>query len=354
MPIQLSAVTFYLPFHIDGLEAVPADADEYWPWIVQLRGINEGKYSWTLQTYLQLRRAGLACTLSSRFPDHGIVISHRDFLPALLRPRNNVFLICIKPDRKAHSWAHFYIAQNSSDRFLSTKRGKDRHAVMPLWPQPGLLPRLESRGTTCSNVSYFGRLQNLTEELVSSEWSKQLEALGFAWCAVSKEHWHDYRKVDVMVAVRSFAASVDHRDQVGDADVKPPSKLINSWIAGVPAIVGHDTAFHGIRRSQLDYIEVTSKSDLLDALRKLRANHSLYSDMVANGRERAAQYSAPAVSDRWLALLHGSVAEHYENWRKMKPIRRFWVNWARVASVLFTARNYRDAAISLTRKAWPQ
>lgn len=225
---------------------------------------------------------------------------------------------------------------------------------MPFWPQPGLLPRLDDRGTTCLNVSYFGRLQNLANELWAEEWKKQLESLGFAWSVASKEHWHDYQTVDVMVAVRSFAPGVDHTDQVGDSDVKPPSKLINSWIAGVPAIVGHDTAFESIRRSRLDYIEVASRSDLLEALQELRANHSLYSDMVANGRERAVEYSAPAVCDRWLGLLQGSVAVQYEKWRRMRPIQRFWVNWASIAGVLFTARNYRDAAISLTRKAWPQ
>lgn len=322
--------------------------------MIQQRGIGEGKYSWTLQTYLQLQHAGVACSICNHFPKHGIVISHRDFLPSMLRPRNDVFLICIKPDRKAHSWAHFYVAQNDSDRFLTSKQGRGRYIVMPFWPQPGLLPRLDDRGTTCLNVSYFGRLHNLANELLVDNWKKQLESLGFAWSIVSKKHWHDYRTADVTLAVRSFAARVDHRDHVDDSDVKPPSKLINSWIAGVPAIVGRDTAFQSIRRSRLDYIEVTSTLDVVDALRELRANHSLYGDMVANGRERAAEYSAPAVCDRWLALLHGSVAVEYENWRAMNPMRRFCVNWANVASVLFSARNYRDAAISLTRKAWPQ
>ena len=39
--------------------------------------------------------------------------------------------------------------------------------------------------------------------------------------------------------------------------LKPPSKLFNSWLAGVPAVLGHESAYRAERRSDLDYIEVS-------------------------------------------------------------------------------------------------
>src|SRR5690606_32884295 len=113
------------------------DPEEYWSWIVRHRSVGEGKYSWTLQTYLYLRAAGVPCVLAKEFPQRGIVITHRDFLPVFQLPRSDVFLVCIKPDRKEHTWAQHYVVQNRSDRTFS-QFGAHRVSETPSWPQPSL------------------------------------------------------------------------------------------------------------------------------------------------------------------------------------------------------------------------
>src|SRR5688572_21664688 len=79
-------ITFYLPYRRDGIASLPSSLADYWSWLLSHEGISKGKYSWTLQTYMQLSEAGLACRLSEEFPRSGIVISHRDFLPIFLAP----------------------------------------------------------------------------------------------------------------------------------------------------------------------------------------------------------------------------------------------------------------------------
>jgi hypothetical protein len=47
--------------------------------------------------------------------------------------------------------------------------------------------------------------------------------------------WHDYSTDDLVLAVRDLTEK--------DALVKPASKLVNAWIAGVPALLGPEPAF---------------------------------------------------------------------------------------------------------------
>jgi hypothetical protein len=110
-------IQFYIPYNRDGLAKLPAKIDDYWQWISEHGHIPEGKYSWTLQTYLYLRKS-ISCKITPIFPDKGIVVTHRDFIHFLKNPFTTVYLVCIKPDRKEHSWAHYHIVQNLNDDYI--------------------------------------------------------------------------------------------------------------------------------------------------------------------------------------------------------------------------------------------
>ena len=324
-----AAVFFYAPFTRDGIERVPETPEAYWAWILSHPKIGEGKYTWTLQTYLFMKQAGLPCQLVTELPRRGIVISHRDFLPSFLPPRAGVFLICIKADRNEHSWAHFHVVQNARDSLLA----RDRPAIaMDHWPQPSLIARDTARGTRCENLGYFGRELNLAPELRTQEWSAELTALGWTWSARDRAHWHDYHDIDVTISVRDFETHGVSNDPVLNADSKPASKLVNSWHAGVPAIVGRESAFRRARRSRLDFIEVESMDDLRSALATLRANPSLYHDMVANGLRRAAEHSPAEVASQWKTLLTEGIAESLAAWRAQNSFTRLANGYRRMLS----------------------
>ena len=196
------------------------------------------------EAYLHLKAAGYPAQLLAKFPKSGLVVSHRDFLPIHLRPRAGTFLVCIKPDRKPHTWAHFYIVQNKADKIVARMPGRVRD--VPFWPQPGLLPRSESRGTRCERATYFGHLVNLAPELNAPEWTSDMQAVGFTWHVPGLPEWHDYRETDIAVSVRQFGQAAAPDNPVLNPNSKPPSKLVNSWLAGVPAIVGRESSFAAV------------------------------------------------------------------------------------------------------------
>ena len=84
---------------------------------------------------------------------------------------------------------------------------------------------------------------------------------------------------------------------------KPPSKLINAWLAHTPALLGDEPAFVNLRRSPLDYLSVSSPADVTTALLRFKNEPQLFHDMVRNGVERGRDYNASALRERWLDLL---------------------------------------------------
>src|SRR5687767_7710026 len=249
-------IYFFVPSGGDWSD-LPADMNDYWAWMrsqVQL-GV-WGQFNWTLQTHLRLRAAGFCSRLVREIPDEGIVVAHRDFFPTDLRPSRRQLLVCLLADRNPrgsngyHPYAQIHVVQNPNDDFLAHPSPEFRAYYMPQWPQPGLLPRDPERGDRFEVAAFFGYEHNLAPELRQAQWTERVHDLGLIWRSVPRYRWHDYRDVDVVVAVRRFG----YRDYPH----KPPSKLYNFWHAGVPAILGAESAFRANRRSDVDYLEVQS------------------------------------------------------------------------------------------------
>ncbi len=117
------------------------------------------------------------------------------------------------------------------------------------WPQPDLIPRDPGARRLGGKMrAFFGAEECIANEMHSEEWAATLRDLGLQWHFVKPEKWHDFSEVDVVVAIRDFVGN--HR--YGN---KPPTKLFNAWRAGVPAILGRESAYHQQWRRSLDYLE---------------------------------------------------------------------------------------------------
>jgi len=126
-----------------------------------------------------------------------------------------------------------------------------------------------------------------------------------------------------------------------DALIKPPSKLVNAWVAGVPALLGPEPAFRDLRKSELDYIEIRKPNDVVTALRTLKEQPALYAAIVANGLRRGAEFSTTKIVERWLAMLAGPVAQEYGKWRATSTATKI-IRYARRSLQFKTAtRVYR-------------
>lgn len=259
----------------------------------------DSRESWILQTYWRLLDSGYPVSLADNVPSAGVVVIHRDdlhSLPFWPTALGSVTWVSVRSDRASTPLGDIEIVQNS------TVAKPCRIEYMNHWPQPGLVARDRKRGNTVENVAYKGVLENLHPAMRTEEWTTSLARQGIhfeldipngddsASC-----NWHDYRDVDVVVALRPRSDSQYIH--------KPPSKLINAWLAGVPAVLGGEGAYRGLRKSALDYIEVGNSEDALAAILRLRDSPTLYKTMVEAGFKRSIEVSSEATLRAWIDFL---------------------------------------------------
>jgi hypothetical protein len=314
MTQPLPPIYFYIPPSYFP-QTLPKSADEPW------QGFAMGIHAWTLQTYLRLQADGFSCQLVQEFPQRGIVILHRNALRACpnLKPGRDILLVCLKAELPPYPFAQLHVVQNPNET-----RTFPGSYFLPHWTQPGLIGRNSERGDRFESVAFFGHEVNLAPELKHPSWQEQLAALGLRWQPLINRNrwdkseainpqWHDYSVVDVVVAVRSFNHQQLQRHRHYRS--KPATKLYNAWLAGVPAILGGESAYQAERQSPLDYLEVSSPDELLAALKHLRDNPSLREAMVRQGQARAREIHPTATTAQWRKFLTEIATPTYYRWR---------------------------------------
>jgi hypothetical protein len=271
--------------------------------------------SWSTQPYIQLKQRGLNVQLVSYcIPGKICIVTYED-LKITDFPFNSYVVTC-RHDRGRPEICEQRIVQNPLNVIDSTDH------FLPHWPQPGLQPRDKSRGTKVKNVVYKGRPVNLDDPFKSPDFLHQLQSLGMNLSVSPNNRQErvrdsrDYKNADVVLAVRPNVRSEYF------LSLKPPSKLINAWLAGCPALLGSEPAFQSLRQSELDYIEVLSPDDVIAALVRLRDNPALYSAMVENGFRRAEKFTQDHIALLWRDLLAGPIAKGYEQWLSQSPIQK--------------------------------
>lgn len=267
--------------------------------------------SWTLQTYLRLREQGYSCRLVDTIPKKGIVVVHRGDLPFNTTPSPNQLFVTTLGDAGWHPYAQVQITQNPNHL-----NGVENTFFMHHWTQPGLIPRDEDRGDAFENIGYFGHPDQLADELHHEQWEQFLAERGLNWIPVHKgsHRQSDYSDIDLIVAIRSFdGRSYDH---------KPATKLHNAWLAGVPAILGPESAYQNERTHEADYLEARTYVELCHYIGELCDDVALRRRLRKRSEERRSVIDSKQKAKDWWNLLTGSVTDIYENWVRMSPIRQ--------------------------------
>lgn len=281
--------------------------------------------NWIASTYIELQKAGLSCEVIEHIPKQGIVLADRDSLGNRYPYLNSSFLICVKGDKEFHPSAHRHIVQNTID-IKDPSQSIWNPFYIPHWPQPGLTPRQQKRGSTVKNVAFMGSSFNLLKEFKSDQWISGLKQLGCEWTPIfSPTQWSDYREIDVIVAVRSFDGKTYPH--------KPASKLVNAWQAGVPAILTPESAFVELRKSELDFLIVNSLEEAINSVKKLKNNPELYKLIVNNGLQRSQEFSDEKITKYWLNFFHNHVFPEYAKWvetSEASKIVRFMKRYSRL------------------------
>lgn len=276
-----------------------------------------GNYVWTVRTFGYLKDFGFPCQLTAEIPPEGIIVTHRDFLPDSLMPNSRQVFVCIVADMRRHPYAQLHIVQNPADSMIRAKHDLWPACCIPLWTESGLRPRNPARGSAFTNVAYFGLLPRLAPQLRGEGFAKLMAEHGFSFRIPDPDTWNDYSETDAVLAVRSFAAVPFYKH--------PPSKLYNSWIAGVPALLGRESAYEAERKSELDYFEVTSIEEILQTLERIRSKPDLRAAIAQNCAERAKEVSDEALARRWIVFFETMAQPAYQAWcaKSELDIRRF-------------------------------
>lgn len=304
-------VTFFYPCpenlkgDIERVDQIEVDRDlEFWNTPQDAR-----RRIWTLQTYARLQEAGYDdIAISETLPKKGIVLFVpepdivRSFRQQWTRAHRDLLVCTMRADVVdfRFPFADAEIVQNG--RFADEQRSFH----IPHWPQPGLIPRDPSRGTEIRTITFKGDQGNLHPDFRSERFLRFLADSGiemaFEGPSTSEERhkfaaWHDYSESDLVLAVRKSWVDGGLRPE------KPASKLINAWHAGVPALLGPEYAYRELRQSELDYIEIASLDEAIEAIERLQSDPALYRAMVENGRERARSFTPERITERWAEVL---------------------------------------------------
>jgi hypothetical protein len=189
------------------------------------------------------------------------------------------------------------------------------------------------------NVVFKGDLPNLHEPFRSEGFLAALAKRGLRLVLDGKPasgtvSWADYREADLVLAARNLTER--------DARVKPASKLVNAWHAGVPALLGPEPAYQALRRCELDYVEVRTPEDALAAIDRLTAEPALYRAMVEQAARRAPELSEGAITDLWTQLLE-KAARLLPAWRRLpRPVRLVRLAWRAVLQKAYNRRAASD------------
>lgn len=304
------SITFYLPTYdlkkVEAVETLSARencaASDIAP-IVK----NYPSLIWVWSTYLRLRTAGLSCTLSDQFPREGITVSASCNIPLFMTTPANVCHICADADSPPRFYPQIHVLQNKCQcKEYSTTFSIPRFVYIPHWPQPNLVPRDPRRGDTFENLAYVGARDQLAREFQGADATSKFAKAGFDFHIID-DNFNDYSDIDCLVAIRSL----DDNPHIH----KPASKLVNCWAAGVPAILGPESAYRSSGNSSIDYIEVKTLDECVEALQLLKLNRELRHKMISNGRARWREFSDEAIVQLWLKLLTKDAPEIYQMWR---------------------------------------
>jgi len=313
-------VHFFLqPKAITLQRALTLDPDRDWTDLRRAREV------WIVQTWNRLCHAGYPLTMSDQAPRDGIIVYHKEDQRLLLErlPGGATpVLVGVRADFRACTYADFEILQNGC---YADRR---RSFFMPHWPQPGLLARDPKRGDRMERIAYKGFVGNLIQEFRSARWQAFLSGQGMvfdddavlddSFAQPIRSRFHDYREVDLVLAVRR-----------GDTRSKPASKLVNAWRAGIPALLSPDYAFEELRESPLDYLAVRNLDDAEAAVLRLKREPGLYRSMIEHGRLRGAEFSVEKITRLWASLLFETIPTlgrtHSGRYRKgARFLRHLW------------------------------
>lgn len=282
-------------FYVRGLAAVGLDS---WNPDSEPNRFSSGLGHNILELYVRLRQMGFPVTLGAIIPANARMVvvfaphevqSLRWHISGIWATRRFPIAVIrsdLGPGYHRTHYAWLEIMPNP----ISVRRSKGESVMyLPPLPQRGLIPRSTGRGGDLKNITLKTNPENIPQYLRDNEFLEKLDQLGFnlmidapKFYDGEDQKWHDFLEVDIALLDRSTYRSEE-------AIHKPPTKLINAWLAGVIPIAAREPAYTSIAREGQNILCFSEPAELLSILRNLRESGELVARLRRGVATRAAE-----------------------------------------------------------------
>ncbi|MFM8302916.1 MAG: hypothetical protein ACKOA9_01255 [Actinomycetota bacterium] len=174
---------------------------------------------------------------------------------------------------------------------------------LPLLPQRGMIPRAATRRGRVATLALKTGTPNVPEAFRTAAFSAALADRGVT--VRIDEHpaqWPDFADVDVVVCTHQRRPEWDGDDAFAR---KPPTKLINAWVAGCVPLVFPEVGYLDLAEPGRDALVVRSPAEVVEAVVRLRSDATLVAHLEAGVAARGAEFAMDRVLDRWEEELWG-------------------------------------------------
>lgn len=266
---------------------------------------SDARASLLYQSYIILENKLGPCVMASEQPlvDAINIALTPDIEAKVFRP--DIFVVGVRADKSPSKLAHCEIVQNPT---VETQRS----FYLPLWPQPGLKRRDLNRKRV-ETIAYAGfKHQEISRILV--QLALDLYETNLRVIMRDKKSCADLTDIDLLLAIRSFD---------GDPQIrKPPSKLVNGWIANIPVLATPEIGYQTVGLAGSNYLEVRSREDLRDAVLKLSNDPSLYDRIKEEGALKSLHYSRESIAVLWEDTLRNNIIPLFEKHKASRLIEK--------------------------------
>lgn len=304
-----------------------------------------------LELYVRLRDAGAVVVLGE-VPARDAALTvvaaasvrkHPSALQSALRAvaRTRGRVVVIRSDTPL-SWRFPLVPTCELMPYEALASAANQRSLPPL-PQRGLvrrgggrLERIETLALKCNPVT-------LPEELRDGRIGEALAASGVRlWLDMpqttdgSDQSWHDFGQVDAVLCARSADGGLDW------TSVKPPTKLINAWVAGCVPIARREPAYVELARDGEDVLFLDDLDELPQTVRRLNDEPSLLARLQEGSLRRGAEFTTERVTTAWRDLL--------EEVAGAKPSRRRATRARAAATATAARRAGRHVALAFDQR----
>ena len=181
----------------------------------------------------------------------------------------------------------------------SILRGTNQ-VYIPPFPQRGLIRREKWNGNRIENLEIKCNPENIPDylELIALEVNALDPAITVKVDAPSSadgsdNNWNDFSKVDVSLIIRPISQNPRSNAR------KPPTRLINAWVAGTIPIVDRLPAYTELVRDGIDGFIVDNPLQVVAVVKRLVGNSDYSEEVFENCRRRGEEYQADELVEIW-------------------------------------------------------